>query len=263
MSYPSSLPSYTNPTSGEILQAGGHTNLHVTEENDITAIATKIGTGASTPTSGLPLVGNGTGTSAWGQVPLTTGVSGVLPVASGGTGSGSSTGSGAVVLQTAPTITSPTESGGTYNTATLNTPTINYNTSSIPANAIVNGSLTNNQIANGGVNFANLLSNIFSGQVQTYTNTGAGGGTGYYVNLGGIKLCWGVSGSFTPANGSNNSISFPVGFFATVQYGTFFNVNNSGTGVSWTQTVIATTGLTAFSNNSGGTAQAAWIAIGT
>lgn len=86
MSFPGALPFYTAPTAGETLQAGGHTALHIAEETDILAIATKIGTGASTPTSGLVLRGNGAGTSTWGQVVLTTDVTGVLPVLNGGTG---------------------------------------------------------------------------------------------------------------------------------------------------------------------------------
>ena len=45
---------------------------------------------------------------AWGKVALTTDVSGTMPVANGGTGVTSSTGSGAVVLGTSPTITTPT-----------------------------------------------------------------------------------------------------------------------------------------------------------
>lgn len=65
MSFPSSLPSYTTPTSAQTLAAAGHTTLHVTEEADIIGIATKMGIGASTPSNGMALVGNGVGTSAW------------------------------------------------------------------------------------------------------------------------------------------------------------------------------------------------------
>jgi hypothetical protein len=43
----------------------------------------------------------------FGQVGLTTGVTGTLPVANGGTGVTSSTGSGNVVLSTSPTLTTP------------------------------------------------------------------------------------------------------------------------------------------------------------
>jgi hypothetical protein len=48
-----------------------------------------------------------------GQVSLTTGVTGILPVANGGTGVTTSTGTGANVLGTSPTLTTPTISGAT------------------------------------------------------------------------------------------------------------------------------------------------------
>lgn len=65
MPFPSSLPTYNTPTSNETLAAGGHTALHTSEEADIIAIATKVGTGASTPTNSSFLSGTGPGTSTW------------------------------------------------------------------------------------------------------------------------------------------------------------------------------------------------------
>jgi hypothetical protein len=57
-----------------------------------------------------------------GQVSLTTGVSGTLPVANGGTGVTSSTGSGSVVLATSPTLVTPalgTPASGTLSNTTV------------------------------------------------------------------------------------------------------------------------------------------------
>jgi microcystin-dependent protein len=65
MSFPSSIPSYTGFTSSETLAVAQHASQHNQEQGDITAIATKIGTGASTPTNNVFLVGNGAGSSAW------------------------------------------------------------------------------------------------------------------------------------------------------------------------------------------------------
>lgn len=86
MSFPSSTPSYTGFTSTHTLQQDTHAAQHNQEQADITALANKIGLGASAPTSGTVLRGNGTGTTAYSQVQLSTDVSGVLGVSNGGTG---------------------------------------------------------------------------------------------------------------------------------------------------------------------------------
>ena len=119
----------------------------------------------------------------------------------------------------------------------------------------------------------NLISSIFSNQVQSYTNTGNNGGTGYYINLGGIKICWGAMGSpLLTGIGANSttsalSVSLPVGFFSTIQYGsaTLTNVGISA------QQYITGNGFTISSigyyitNNSASTVTAgiSWLAIGT
>lgn len=87
--FPGALPAAGSASPSDTLAAAGHTALHNTSYDEIRAIATKMGTGASTPTSGTVLRGTGAGTSAWGQVALTTDVTGTLPVANGGTGGAS------------------------------------------------------------------------------------------------------------------------------------------------------------------------------
>jgi hypothetical protein len=96
------------------------------------------------------LVSDGTNTS-FGQVSLTAGVIGTLPVANGGTGVTTSTGTGNVVLSTSPTITSATlvtpalgtPASGTLTNCTF--PTLNQNTTGTAA-----GLSTTLAIASGG-----------------------------------------------------------------------------------------------------------------
>lgn len=74
-------PGANAPTNNPSL-SGGQTN-----QNDaIKAIEAKVGTGASTPSAGKIFRGTGSGASAWGAADLTTDITGVLPVANGGTG---------------------------------------------------------------------------------------------------------------------------------------------------------------------------------
>jgi len=88
----------------------------------------------------------------------------------------------------------------------------------VTASAIANNAVTTTKILDDTITFAKLLSTIFSGQVQTATNTGNLGGTMSYINLGGIKLLWLDTASVTVAGStvfSGYTIIPPVGFFTT------------------------------------------------
>jgi hypothetical protein len=120
------------------------------------ALTDETGTGANvfatSPTLVTPVLGTPTSatlTNATG-LPLTTGVTGTLPVANGGTGVTTSTGSGANVLATSPTLVTPIL--GTPTSGTLT------NATGLPLTTGVTGTLA---VTNGGTG------------VTTSTGTGA------------------------------------------------------------------------------------------
>jgi hypothetical protein len=103
-----------NFSSGTLTATGGSSG--VTQVNGTGTVNGITLTGTVISTGNLTLGGTLSGVS------LTSQVSGTLPVANGGTGVTTSTGSGSVVLATSPTITTPTISGNTtVNGLTLGT----------------------------------------------------------------------------------------------------------------------------------------------
>jgi len=104
---------------------------------------------------------------------------------------------------------------------------------------------------------SNPFSTIFSRQVQSYTNTGSGGGTGYYINLGGIKLCWGVTGVVSGA--PNYNISLPPSFFTTIQFSSQNTINSASANAVVSCT---TTTFTVYTSGSI-TGSIQWFVIGT
>ena len=263
-SFPSSLDSFIGFTASHTLATDQHASQHNLEQSAIVAVETKLGTGSSTPTSGLPLVGTGTGTSAWGAVSLTgAGVSGILPIANGGTGSSTATGSGNTVLATSPTI-----SGANLTSQ----PTISdfTNANHGHTNTAGGGTLNAaNALQAGSVNYANLLSSIFSGQVISYSNGGSGGGTFYYINLGGVKLLWGLTATQSFNTGYNAAIiNMPASFFSTITFaignlaGTASGQNNVGVAM---QAITPSTSVTAetYAPSGSQSSQIAVLLIGT
>jgi hypothetical protein len=67
--FPTSLPSFSNPTGSDYLNSPAHATQHGNNNDETVAIATKIGTGSSTPVANKVLKGSGTGTSSWSSIP--------------------------------------------------------------------------------------------------------------------------------------------------------------------------------------------------
>lgn len=99
--FPGAVPSYTATAGADFLgntSIVGLSGLLNAFEIDITGLATKLGTGASTPASNTFLVGTGSGTSAWQS----------LTSAQLAARVSDETGSGSLVFASSPTLTTPT-----------------------------------------------------------------------------------------------------------------------------------------------------------
>jgi len=103
--------------------------------------ATNGGTGVAGTLTGI-LYGNGTSAHTVATTAQALSLIGTVPVANGGTGSTTSTGSGSVVLQTSPSITTPTIDK--INTSVTNT-SLGAGNASIMKNRIINGAMVIDQ----------------------------------------------------------------------------------------------------------------------
>ena len=227
--YPSAQDNTNSPS-----LAGGQDN-----QNDaLIAVETLLGnnTTQTTPTAQYYVLQADSATSnVWGKI-TSNNVS-------------SSTGSGGFVLATSPTISSPTISSPTISSPTITGSLGNISTGAITASGAItaNGGLTvsSSFTATGLVNYADLLSTIFSGQIQSYTNSGSAGGTFYYINLGGLKLLWGISASVnSTTTNTGYVVTFPSGFFSSVQGGLVTNLNENQENQSHGLIGLGTSGVT-------------------
>jgi len=176
---------------------------------DFVKVASSVVDGVSTISFGSTGLTPATATS--GAVT----VAGTLAVANGGTGVGTSTGSGSVVLSTAPTLTSPvlvtpvlgTPASGNFSSGTFTWPTFNQNTTGTAA-----GLSSVLAVASGGNGTATPAltqgANItITGTWPNYTIAASAPGTGTVTSVSGTGTVSGISLSGTVTSTGNLTLS--------------------------------------------------------
>lgn len=138
---------------------------------------------------------------SWGKIGLATHVSGTLPVANGGTGVTTSTGSGSVVLSNSPALVTPalgTPSSGTLTNCTF--PTLNQNTTGSA------GSVANALTAGTGVTYSS--GTTYNGSAAITISIGQAVATSSNVQFNSLGV--GTAGSATAGEirATNNVTAF-------------------------------------------------------
>lgn len=204
-------------TVGDMVYAGTTTSL-----SKLAAVA-----------AGNALISGGTNTApSWGKIDLASHVSGTLPVANGGTGATTSTGSGAVVLATSPALVTPalgTPSSGTLTNCTF--PTLNQNTTGTAAGLSATLALTSGGTGQTTANAAfNALAPAQGASAGKFLTTDGANTSWGVVTIGDGTLTMGVSGTGLSGSGS---------FTANQAGAASFTVTSNATSANTASTIVA------------------------